>query len=386
MARTAICWRLMPSVRSYSTAKEVTGMTTPMSRLSSLRARFAAKEIDALIVAKPHNVAYLSGFTGTAGLLLVTGDAAYLITDFRYVEQAAAQTEGFEIVRQDVKGAVVNLSELLSRHRATSVGFEGDFVTHDIYQAYCKEFQDSRSLVAVSGLIESIRMIKDEQEIAVMRKAAQIADEAFQHILSVIEPGLTERKVSLELEYSMKKAGAEGLAFDIIVASGARSALPHGIATDKAIRLGDLVTMDFGALFNGYCSDMTRTVMIGEPTEEQRQIYAIVLEAQLRGVAAARPGMTGRELDAVCRDYIVAHGYGDKFGHSTGHGVGRYIHEGPRVSALGEERLQPGMVVTIEPGIYLPGWGGVRIEDMVLITADGCERLSQSAKELIILE
>lgn len=359
---------------------------TGLTRVSALRDRFSEKQIDALIVAKPQNVAYLSGFTGTAGILLITRDVAYLITDFRYVEQAREQAPGYDVIRQDARGAAANLTELLSGHGINRVGFEGDFVTFDVYQAYAKEFAEGRELVPVSGLTESLRQVKDEQEIAAMRQAAAITDAAFDHILRFIEPGMTERQVSLELEFTMRKAGASGIAFDIIVASGVRSALPHGVASDKVIEPGDLVTMDFGAVYKGYCSDMTRTVVIGEPTDEQRKIYEIVLEAQMRGVAAAKPGMLGKELDAVCRDYIAAHGHADKFGHSTGHGVGRYIHEGPRLSVLGEERLQPGMVVTIEPGIYLPGWGGVRIEDMVLITADGCERLSRSPKELIVLE
>ena len=188
------------------------------------------------------------------------------------------------------------------------------------------------------------------------------------------------------MEYKFKKLGADGNAFDIIVASGVRSSLPHGRASDKKIEAGDLVTFDFGALYPGYCSDLTRTVMVGEPTAKQREIYEIVLEAQLRGVAACKPGLTDKELDEVCRGYIREKGYGDNFGHGTGHGVGRFIHEKPSVGLKGNGTvLQPGMVVTIEPGIYLPGWGGVRIEDMLLVTENGSRRLSQSPKDLLIL-
>lgn len=360
-------------------------MIQPGPRVTAMRQKFAEKKIDAAIVGKPENVGYLSGFTGTAGMLLITHETAYLLTDFRYVEQAKAQAPGFEVVQQNARGAAVDMAELLAKHGAKTVGFEGDYLTYDLFETFRKEFDGRFALVTVTGLTETIRQVKDEQEVAAMRQAAVIADQAYEHILKFIQPGLTERQVALELEFVMKRAGASGLAFDTIVASGVRSALPHGVASDKVIQSGDLVTMDFGAVYNGYRSDMTRTVMVGEPTDEQRKIYEIVLEAQKRGVAAARAGMTGKELDAVCRDYITEQGYGEQFGHSTGHGVGRYIHEGPSLSVRGDVLLRPGMVVTIEPGIYLPGWGGVRIEDMVLITADGCERLSQSPKDLIIL-
>ncbi|MGE5676043.1 MAG: M24 family metallopeptidase, partial [Mycobacterium leprae] len=191
---------------------------------------------------------------------------------------------------------------------------------------------------------------------------------------------------ALELEYQMKKRGAEGLAFETIAASGVRSSLPHCHASAKLVEHGDFITFDFGALYEGYCADITRTVVVGAASEKQQEIYAIVLEAQLRGVAACKAGMTGAELDDVCRSYIREKGYGENFGHGTGHGVGRFIHEGPKVNVRGEKDvLKPGMVVTIEPGIYLPGWGGVRIEDTVLVTEGGCERLTRSPKDLIIL-
>lgn len=355
-------------------------------RVKAVQEQLADRKLDALIVARPQNVGWLSGFTGTAGILMITRDAQYLITDFRYVEQATNQAAGYQIVRQDAAGVIINLAALLEQHGCMRVGFEGDFATHDVVSAYTQGFSDELDLVAASGLVEKLRQVKDAEEVAAMKRSAAIADEAYSRILKYIQPGMTERQVALELEFTMKKAGAEGLAFDIIVASGVRSALPHGVASDKIIEVGDLVTMDFGAIYRGYCSDMTRTVMVGEPTEQQRQIYEIVLEAQMRGLAACKPGISGRDLDAVCREYISQHGYGEAFGHSTGHGVGRYIHEGPRLSTRSEDVLQAGHVVTIEPGIYLSGWGGVRIEDMVLVTSNGCERLSQSVKDLIVLE
>jgi Xaa-Pro aminopeptidase len=354
------------------------------SRLEKVRAALAERNLDAILINKPENRAYLSGFTGSAGWLLISGSKACLITDFRYVEQAAVQAPDFEVVKPDsTVGAL--LAQLCDQLQVRRLGIEGDFISVDDFRAY-EEALGDRDLISMSGMVEQLRMIKDEQELAVMRRAAAIADEAFTHVLGYIKPGVKEWDVALELEFKMKRLGAEGLAFETIVASGVRSSLPHGHASDKLIASGDLVTMDFGALFHGYCSDMTRTVMVGEPSVKQREIYAIVLEAQKRGVAACKAGMTGKELDEVCRGYIREQGYAEAFGHGTGHGVGRFIHEGPKVSLKGEkDRLQAGMIVTIEPGIYLAGWGGVRIEDMLLVTESGSESFSKSPRELMIL-
>jgi Xaa-Pro aminopeptidase len=353
------------------------------ARLAKLRAKLQEHQVDAMLVSKPENRVYLSGFTGSNGLLLITLDDAFLLTDFRYTEQATAQAPAFKV--EQPEGALIGLAAKLVEERgATKVGFESDFLTYDEYKTYT-QFLGEQNLVPLGGLVEELRLIKDEAELAKMRKAAQIADEAFAVILPLVKPGVREVDLAVELEYQMKKRGAEGLAFEIIVASGVRSSLPHGRASEKVIEQGDLVTFDFGALYEGYCSDMTRTVMVGEPTAKQREIYAIVLEAQLRGLAACKAGITGGELDEVCRSYIREKGYGPEFGHSTGHGVGLYIHEGPRVRSGSNAVLEPGMVVTIEPGIYIPGWGGVRIEDMVLVTETGCERFTKTSKDLLIL-
>lgn len=354
------------------------------SRIQKLRGVLAERQLDGIVISKPENRAYLSGFTGTSGWLLITREKALLLTDFRYAEQAQSQAPAFEVLKPD-NSAEALIASICDEQGVKRLGFEGDYLTVDAYAGY-QQLHQSRELVSCAGLVERLRMIKDASEIAIMRKAAAIADEAWSHILGYIKPGVVERDLAVELEYKMKKLGAEGLAFDIICASGVRSALPHGRASAKVIESGDLVTFDFGALYQGYCSDMTRTVMVGQPTAKQKEIYETVLEAQVRGVAACKAGMTGMQLDNVCREYIREKGYGEAFGHGTGHGVGRYIHEGPKVSFRGErDLLEPGMVVTIEPGIYLPGWGGVRIEDMVLVTETGCERLSQSPKDLIIL-
>lgn len=354
------------------------------SRLEKVRAALAERQLDGLLVEKPENRAYLSGFTGSAGSLLITQEKAYLMTDFRYVEQATAQAPAFEVVQPD-SSFYAKLGELCTGAQARRLGFEADYITVANFRLLGEHLKE-QEMVSAAGMVEALRMIKDEGELAIMRRAAAIADEGFAHILGYIKPGVAERDVAIELEYRMKKLGAQGLAFDIIVASGVRSSLPHGRASEKVIESGDLVTVDFGALYQGYCSDMTRTVMVGEPSAKQREIYETVLEAQVRGVAACQAGMTGKQLDEVCRGYIRERGYAEAFGHGTGHGVGRYIHEGPRVNVRGEQDvLKPGMIVTIEPGIYLAGWGGVRIEDMVLVTESGCESFSKSPKHLIVL-
>lgn len=354
------------------------------SRLANLRQTLAERQVDGLLITKPENRAYVSGFTGSSAWLVISQDKAYLLTDFRYIEQATAQAPEFEVLKIDTTHFAL-VSELCAKLNIGRLGYEGDYLTVDDFGQY-KAHLEGRELVSVTGLVEGLRMIKDEGEIEIMARAGAITDEAWLRIQSLIKPGVAERDLAVELEYQMKKLGADGLAFEIICASGVRSSLPHGRASEKLIEKGDLVTFDFGALYKGYCSDCTRTVMVGEPTEKQREIYAIVLEAQLRGVAACKAGMTGKELDEVCRSYIREKGYGDYFGHGTGHGVGRFIHEGPKVSFRGEgEMLKSGMVVTIEPGIYLPGWGGVRIEDTLLVQENGCRRLTQTAKELIIL-
>ncbi len=236
-----------------------------------------------------------------------------------------------------------------------------------------------------TGLVEAIRMKKDENEVKIIQDAANIADAAFAHIIHFIRPGLTELDVSNELEFFMRKQGATSSSFDMIVASGQRSALPHGVASEKIIEKGELVTLDFGAYYKGYCSDITRTVAVGKVSEELRAIYQTVLEAQLRGMSGIKPGLTGKQADALTRDYITEMGYGDYFGHSTGHGLGMEVHEGPALSMKSNTVLEPGMVVTVEPGIYIAGVGGTRIEDDTLITEDGNRSFTHSPKELLII-
>lgn len=353
-----------------------------MEKLEKLRSSFSAEGIDGILITSPYNRRYISNFTGTAGIVLISADKALFITDFRYVEQAQKQCEGFEIIKfSDTLPKEV--AEQAKKLGIQKLGFEEDYLTYSSFKVYEKEVE--AELVPVSGLIEKLRLIKTDSEIKILKEAADIADAAFKHILDFLRPGKTELEVSNELEFFMRKAGAVSSSFDTIVASGYRSALPHGVASDKVIENGDMVTLDFGAYYKGYVSDITRTVAVGEPDAKLKEIYQIVLDAQLRGIDGFRPGMTGKEADALTRDYITEQGYGEYFGHSTGHGIGLEVHEGPALSLKSDIILEPGMVVTCEPGIYIPGLGGVRIEDDTLITKDHNERLTHSTKDLIIL-
>lgn len=354
------------------------------SRLNELRDTFTDKKIDAMLVTNSTNRRYITGFTGSAGYALITKDKAILVTDFRYIDQAKNQVNGFEVVKHD---GLINdvISELLISNSVNKLGFEQDFVTFSLYGIFSDKFSNVE-LVPISQVIENLRMIKDNDEIMLIKKATEIADNAFSYILNIIKPNIKETDISLALEYKMRELGAEGISFTSIVASGYRSALPHGAASDKEVKSGDFVTMDFGAIYNGYVSDMTRTVVVGKPSEKQREIYKIVLEAQLEGVNHIKPGMTCKEADALTRDIITKYGYGEYFGHGTGHGIGLDVHEGPTVSFRSDTVLTPGMIVTVEPGIYIPDFGGVRIEDDILITETGREVLTKSNKDLIIID
>ncbi len=351
-------------------------------KLMNLRRRMEEEKIDALLITNPYNRRYMTGFTGSAGVVVVTAEDAVFITDFRYTEQAEKEVEGYRIV-QHTKTLIEEVAVQLKKMQAKTVGFEKDDLSFGLYELYRQKVE--AELKPVSGLVEKLRIVKTADELAVLQQAADIADEAFHHILSYIRPGVTELDVANELEFFMRKQGATSSSFSIIVASGLRSALPHGVATTKTIESGDFVTLDYGALYNGYVSDITRTVAVGEPVEKLKEIYAITLEAQELALKGIKPGMTGIEADAIARDYITAKGYGEAFGHSTGHGIGLEVHESPTLSFRSEMVLEPNMVVTVEPGIYLPEVGGVRIEDDIVITADGNRRLTSAPKQLLIL-
>ncbi|MFY0518003.1 M24 family metallopeptidase [Lysinibacillus sp. UGB7] len=353
-----------------------------MLKLQKLRKALQEHSIEGILITNEYNRRYMTGFTGTAGVAIVSQNDAVFITDFRYTEQAAAQIKDFRIVKHEA----TILEEIATQVKAMGIkllGFEKDAVSYGTYELYKNVIQTD--LVPVSGLIEKIRLIKTEQEINIIKVACEIADHAFTHIIDFIKPGKTELEVSNELEFFMRKQGATQSSFDTIVASGLRSALPHGVATDKVIEKGDFVTLDYGALYNGYISDMTRTVAVGEPSAKLVDMYNAVLASQLLALEKVGPGLTGIQADAIARDYLTEKGYGEAFGHSLGHGIGLEVHEGPGLSMRSETVLEPGMAVTIEPGVYLPGIGGLRIEDDILITETGNELLTHSSKELIIL-
>ncbi len=326
---------------------------------------------------------YLTDFAYTDGAVLITSKEAFLLTDSRYVEAAEHAVSHMQII--SCKGLLKTIGELLEQHGVKRLMVEQRIML-SVYRALQKFPVEVVADTVLQDALTASRIQKDAREIARLKQAQAITEQAFSHILSFIKPGVTEREVALELEFFMRKHGADGASFDCIAVSGANGSLPHGVPSDKPIESGDLVTMDFGALFKGYHADMTRTVAVGTVSDEQRLIYDTVLKAQLAALSVLKAGISGKEADKVARDVIQAAGFGDFFGHGLGHGVGVEIHEAPHLSPLAHDTPLPvGCVVTVEPGIYLPGKGGVRIEDMVILTENGCENLTQAPKELIIL-
>lgn len=354
-----------------------------MTKLNKVRDALNKDNLDAILITNPYNRRYLSDFTGTSGYLLVTLDKAILITDFRYIEQATNQTSDFEVV-EHIGPILAEVKNQLHTYQVKRLAFEENDVTFKEYTDFTHEFTNVK-LIPTHNIVENIRIIKTPEELAVMQVAADIADHAFTEILNYIKPGVKEIDVANELERLMRAEGATSSSFDIIVASGYRGALPHGVASEKVIKSGELITMDFGALYQGYCSDITRTIAVGEISDELTEIYDTVLQAQLLGVSGIKAGMSGKEADALTRDYITEKGYGEYFGHSTGHGLGLEVHENPRLASSAETILEENMVVTVEPGIYVPDVGGCRIEDDIVVTKEGNKRLTHSDKELIIL-
>lgn len=353
-----------------------------MSRSKEIQAALNHLDMDGLLVTSSANLRYVANFTGTTGMALITKKDSYFITDFRYLDQAAEQAKDFKIV-QNTGPILETVAELLEKKGLKNLAIEND-------QMSVTQFHQLQDLVDIdlvegSGLVESFREIKDEGEVAKIKKAVEITEAAYAHILNFIQPGQTEIEIANELDFFMRKEGASGTSFETIVASGTRSALPHGVASQKEIQKNEMVTIDFGCFYEGYCSDMTRTFAIGDPGSQLKEIYSIVQEAQERVVKAAKPGITGKALDSVARDFIKEAGYGDHFGHSTGHSIGLEIHESPNVAQSNEEALEAGNVITAEPGIYIPGLGGVRIEDDLLLIEDGNENLMTSKKDLIVL-
>jgi Xaa-Pro aminopeptidase len=355
-----------------------------MQKLTKLREQFDSLGVDGILITNAQNRRYLTGFTGSAGIVVIAKAEAYLFVDFRYVEQAASQVKDVKVIQLSGKVTIYEeVAHIVERLGVANLGFEEENVSYHLYSKYKERV--SAEMIPLSGVIEKLRMIKTEEEIQKINTAAEMADSAFTHIVDYIRPGITEKDVANELEFYMRKQGASSSAFDIIVASGQRSALPHGVASKKLIEKGDMVTLDFGAYYQGYRSDITRTVAVGEPEEELKEIYTIVFEALSTALAEIKPDITGKKADAFTRDFITKKGYGEQYGHGSGHGIGLDIHEEPFMSTKCDIILKPGMVITVEPGIYIPNLGGVRIEDDLLITDYGNKILTKSPKELIIL-
>jgi Xaa-Pro aminopeptidase len=354
-----------------------------MERLRKFRKKLAAASVDGMIISNGENRRYLSGFTGSAGVLVIDARGAYLVTDFRYWEQAAAEGDGFTIYKQgpDLYQSVV---ELIGALQWQMVGFEPESLTYREYQKFHGLLPPTVQCRPVPDAVCQLRAVKDAAEIKLLAEAARITDQAWQKALTVIKPGVSEKDVALEFDYQLRVNGAEGNAFSTIVASGGRAALPHGAPTGKKILPGELVLIDGGAKYQGYHGDMTRTVVLGKATDRQREIYQIVLTAQKKALASIKAGLTGKELDAVARQVIQAQGFGEYFGHGLGHSVGLNIHENPRLSPLEDNLIPAGATVTVEPGIYLPEWGGIRIEDLVVVEANGIRNLTGSPKEQLI--
>ena len=340
---------------------------------------------DAALITSDVNRRYFTGLGSTAGTLLAFRDAAYFIIDFRYIEVAKATVTGAEVILQDK--LYDQLGELLKKHGARTVALETDYITVGSLEQYRSRLPQVEFLTAaaLNDKILEMRSLKDEEEIAAIRKAQSITDAAFLEILDFIKPGKTEKEVAAYLEYCMRRLGADGLAFETIATGGPNSAKPHAVPGDRPLRQGDFFTMDYGAYWGGYCSDMTRTVALGHATEEMRKVYDTVLRAQLAGIAASHAGASGKSIDGAARDIITEAGYGPYFGHSYGHSLGLEIHEAPNCTPRNENPIPAGAVCSAEPGIYIPGKFGVRIEDVVIFREGGCEVITHSPKELTIL-
>ena len=352
-------------------------------RLRRLRRTLLEQELDAVLVSAPENRRYLSGFTGSAGYLLISREEAVLATDFRYVEQAGHQAPDFRVER--ISRGLDWFTRLASELGVKRLGFESQSMTVATHSAFNKAIDDAEGtdkaeLVSTAGIVEGLRAVKDEAELRLLIKAVEIADRAFEQVAPTVEPGVTEGEVAWQLEKAMRESGAEAIAFDIIVGAGPNGALPHHRAGEKVIQRGEAVVIDMGATYLGYCSDLSRTLIVGEPDETFRRVYDTVLRAQQAAEEKVAVGMTGGDVDAISRDIISEAGYGDNFGHSLGHGVGLAVHEQPTVGSGSKDTLEDGMVFTVEPGIYLSGWGGVRIEDMVVLENGRARVLSKAHK------
>lgn len=341
--------------------------------------------IDCALITSDVNRRYFTGMKSSDGTVIAFRDKAYLLIDFRYIEKARNIVTAAEVIEQ--KKLYSQIAQLIKEHSARNVAIEAQTMTVSILNGIRSFLKDTEIIDtdALSNAINNLRMVKDDEEIRCIQKAQEIAESALEEVIKFIRPGVTEREIALELDHQMFLKGAEALSFDTIVLSGANTSMPHGVPSDKKVQDGEFVLIDFGAVFNGYHSDMTRTLCVGEPSDEMKKVYNTVLEAQTAALNAAQAGMTGQELDHIARSIIDDAGYAEYFGHSLGHGVGMEIHEKPNASPNYKNQLPVGAVVTVEPGIYIAGKFGVRIEDFVILTEKGCVNMTKFAKNIISL-
>ncbi len=361
------------------------------SRLERLREKLAERNLDAIVVSRNEDQRYLTGYSGHAdydSVMLIGKDDARVATDFRYWQVAEQQAPDLKLVKlergkYDIGDA---LRDFANENNAKQIGFESQHVNVARYNAWRKAARKAQvKLTSTDDLIKELRATKDETEIEAIRRAVQLTDETFSYLLTQVRPGMTEKQAAWLIESYMREHGAEGMAFNAIVASGPNAALPHAEPTDRPFQEGEPITFDIGSLVDGYNSDMTRTITLGHATDKFREIYGIVLKAQKAVEKKAHVGMTGKQVDRIARRIIEKAGYGDNFGHGLGHGVGRVIHEFPRAGKIYKDVIAPNMILTVEPGIYLPDWGGVRIEDMVVFRPDHLDILTTSTKEPLVL-
>jgi Xaa-Pro aminopeptidase len=353
-----------------------------INRIKKIQEILEKENLDLLLITSLPNIRYLSGYSGTNGLILISSNKSLFLTDFRYKEQASEQVKYLKVVIAE-RELILSLPTLsLLRPKRLKLGFESNHLTCGTYRKL-KALLPNCLLVPTENLIESLSVKKDQNEIDRIKKAVSITDRVFYEILDFVKPKVKEQDLAAEIEYKFKKYGSSAPFFETIVASGKRSALPHGVASSKRIEKGDLVTLDMGAVYDGYTADMTRTVVVGKANKRQKEVYNIVLKAQRQALSKVKPKIKACDLDKVARDIIKRAGYDKYFGHGLGHGIGGIIHAGPAINPRNQQLLEPGMVITVEPGIYIPNWGGVRIEDDVLITKRGCEILTKAEKGLI---
>lgn len=355
-----------------------------MRQLKQVRSILENKGLDAVLISNQFNMRYISGFTGGTGYLYISQKRSVVLTDFRYTIQAQRESNLFEVLEVE-NSYSEEIGSLVREEEVKKLGFEGMDILYEVYKKLEEELKFVQ-LVSMGDSLSALRSVKTHEELECIKMAEAIGDKAFEEVLKWIKPGMTELEVAAYLEYTMKSNGAEGLSFDTIVASGIHSSMPHAVPTTKKLEQGDFVTMDFGCIYKGYCSDMTRTIVIGKANDRQRKVYDTVLQAQLKVLDFIKAGYQGKEIDKIAREFIYQAGYEGCFGHSLGHSVGLFIHEEPRLSMKEERIIKANVVVTVEPGIYIKDFGGVRIEDLVVVTEAGCKNYTHSPKNLIEID